>query len=712
MASDTQLLEVQKWLNKTYGKVEGYKKVKEDGKHTWKTIYALTMGLQHELGIKDLATSFGPKTAKLFDKKGGIKLGDKNNKVKILMGGFWCKGAGFNPGGFSTKYGKALEECVGKFKTAAGLKDTSGKVNAEIMKAVLDMSAFTLLSDGDKNIRKMQQLLNRNYHTYFGILPCDGIYQRQTNSALIYGLQAEEGMDTKTANGNYGEQTTTLTPTLKEGDTGNYVKILQWGLYVNGFNKKAQFDGKFSSYIASEVKTFRQFMILTPYNTKADMTVIKGLLTSAGNTKRDSVACDTATQLTLKQIQALKNSGFNVVGRYLTGYVGTGDNRKKKSLTADEINNLVNNDLSIFPLYEDGGYETKYFTDVQGANDGYYAGEAASALGFAEGTVVYFAVDVDFQEGDIDSAVVPYIKEAQQILTTYGYKTGIYGTRNVCLHAKKNGIKYFFVADMSTGWSGNLGFRMPEKWCFDQFTEITTSSGLNIDQVASSGKDKGCSKFQVNTDDQLNARVHQLIQAMPLFTPFDNLEFEFNQTYGPQKLSGVDLWLTTKEGWSNITNQELPFSIKNGKVDSSFRADVADVYKSLYGELDYTNVVNAIDRVASKIQEGTLVYSLATREEEPDQLGMKIVAKCKVKQGTTTTEVEIGLEWYYRQVKGDSPYPAKEYQDKVKKSKDKGFDFAKNLSAITMNSLVGATIAVTGAALLSIVLGLFGFFAL
>ncbi len=47
----------------------------------------------------------------------------------------------------------------------------------------------------------------------------------------------------------------------------------------------------------------------------------------------------------------------------------------------------------------------------------------------------------------------------------------------------------------SSGWSGNLGFKMPENWSFDQFNEFTgASTGIDMDQVAVSGKDNGVSK--------------------------------------------------------------------------------------------------------------------------------------------------------------------------------------------------------------------------
>ncbi|MDG4983866.1 hypothetical protein OGZ51_06885 [Lactococcus lactis] len=63
------------------------------------------------------------------------------------------------------------------------------------MAALFDMSAFVLIAGrGDKRIREIQQELNSKYSSTgnedddgLGILPCDGIYQRDTNTALIYG---------------------------------------------------------------------------------------------------------------------------------------------------------------------------------------------------------------------------------------------------------------------------------------------------------------------------------------------------------------------------------------------------------------------------------------------------------------------------------------------------------------------------------------------
>lgn len=55
---DKMVLETQKWLNETYGKDSRFKKVDENGKTGWPTIYALIRALQIELGISNTVDNF------------------------------------------------------------------------------------------------------------------------------------------------------------------------------------------------------------------------------------------------------------------------------------------------------------------------------------------------------------------------------------------------------------------------------------------------------------------------------------------------------------------------------------------------------------------------------------------------------------------------------------------------------------------------------
>ena len=49
----------------------------------------------------------------------------------------------------------------------------------------------------------------------------------------------------------------------------------------------------------------------------------------------------------------------------------------------------------------------------------------------------------------------------------------IYAPRYVCTKISEHGLaEASFVADMSTGFSCNLGFPIPLNWAFDQFYEM------------------------------------------------------------------------------------------------------------------------------------------------------------------------------------------------------------------------------------------------
>ncbi|KRN33526.1 glycoside hydrolase domain-containing protein [Weissella halotolerans] len=549
---DQQVLDTQKWLNKTYSGVAGYQPVKENGLTGWPTIYALREGLQHEVGISPVASGFGSATEAGVSKVvGKLKVGYSGNLVRLVQGAFWAKG--ISPNAFDGKFTTSTENAIKELQSNAGL-NASGTMTTELMKALFDMSAFTLVFGGKPNIRAMQQYLNGHYHKYFGILPCDGIYQRDTNTALIYALQVEIGLGS-VANGYYGPGTINATPTLNVGASGSIVKILQYGLMVNGYYS-GNIDGQFTSAIGSDIIAFRKFMNLPPYTSTADLTVIKGLLTSNGNVNRDASAMDTSKQLTASDVNALKAGGYKVIGRYLTGSVGTGTAKRNKYLTRSEISTITNAGIRIFPIYQDGGWDISYFTAAQGAADARAASLAASQLGFPHGTTIYFAADLDIENGNIAGTVFPYIKAVASHLS--GYKVGIYGTRNVCSRATEETgvVTSSFVADMSTGFSGNLGFPMPKNWAFDQFVEFTLS-GIPVDNLGMSGRDTGTLAF--------NKTISQKEAIRKVTGNFDMA------LDGPSVLMVNTRYLTVSAHASsriNTVGGSHAINITNGKFDS------------------------------------------------------------------------------------------------------------------------------------------------
>ncbi|MFT7822396.1 glycoside hydrolase domain-containing protein [Bacillus siamensis] len=611
---DEMVLETQQWLNETYKGRHGYNKVPENGKTGWDTIYGLTRALQIELGISEPADNFGPTTQRLFKPlKKQAPDSKPTNMNYILQGALWCKG--FNPGGFSGVFYENTESAVKEFQKAAGLTKQDGIVTALIMKALLDMSAFRLVAGGDKKIRQIQQNLNRDYNDYIGLMPCDGLYARDTNKALIYALQKEEGMSTSVANGFFGNGTTSLCPTLTPGDSRTgFVLIVQYALYCNGKSfDPGEFDGKYGVGVVSAVKAFQAFMCL-PQTGYADMPTIKALLSSSGDTARAVSACDTAAIITADTAKTLRENGYKIVGRYLTGNVRTSSGLTSKALTSKELSTIFDAGLSVFPIYQDGGYESSYFVKDQGTRDAYSAASAARRLGFPSGTTIYFAVDFDAYDYEVTDKIIPYFQEIksafmkmQAFSTAPKYEIGVYGPRNICIRTSEAGLtKYSFTANMSTGFSGNLGYPMPKNWAFDQFYEGTIGSGAGkvaIDKDGYSGKDSGVSSVHPPSDPVYDARLRTLTDILTTIPALENVPnlanamFEFDKTETIYASPEMDILLSTSllatvpsEGSPNtvtITNGKPGAYITGLMGDSqvSFTASQIDSYQNLLNSL-------------------------------------------------------------------------------------------------------------------------------
>lgn len=679
---DEMVLITQQWLNDTYSGKHGYNPVEESGKTGWDTIYGLTRALQIELGISEPADNFGPTTQRLFKPlKRQAPDSKPSNMNFILQGALWCKG--FNPGGFTGVFYEKTENAVKEFQKAAGLTTQDGIVTTLIMKALLDMSAFKLVSGGDSRIRQIQQNLNRDYNDYIGLMPCDGLYGRDTNKALIYALQKEEGMSTSVANGFFGNGTTSLCPTLTPGDSRTgFVLIVQYALYCNGKSfDPGEFDGKYGVGVVSAVKAFQEFMCL-PQTGYADMPTIKALLSSSGDTTRTASACDTATIITAEKAQTLRNNGYKTVGRYLTGNVRTSSGLTSKALTSKELAVILDAGLKVFPIYQDGGYESSYFVKDQGTRDAYSAASAARRLGFPSGTTIYFAVDFDAYDYEVTDKIIPYFQEIKSAFTkmqTFStapkYEIGVYGPRNICIRTSEAGLtKYSFVANMSTGFSGNLGYPMPNNWAFDQFYEGTIGSGsgsIGIDKDGYSGRDSGASNVNPPSDPVYDARLRTLtdilstIPALENLTSLANAMFEFDTTETIFTSPELDIILSTSL-LATIPSEGSPntITITNGKPGAYITGLLGDTQTSLTAsQIDsYQNLLNSL---SLSVRNGYLeVYVNPTAESlniqikiyTPDipvgdnvttGLTTTITFKIKTYKGVpvTSPESELALDW-------------------------------------------------------------------
>lgn len=493
--SDPYVENTQKWLNANYTGKPGYNPITVTGATGWTTIYALLEALQIELGITSTSHNFGPSTTAKFNARFPNGVVQQNaddttedNIYGIIQGALLCKGYATGSATVTKHFYSGTGTAIKNLKSDAGCSDTSSNVTLNVMKALLSMDQFVLVNGGNSLIQSVQRTINSKYEDYIGLAPCDGLYGRQMNTALIKVLQAIEGQTPEQANGNFGPTTTAKLPiiptdtSLSDKTKEEGILLGKYALVCNGYNISIG-NSTWSNTLVNTIKNFQADMCIEQTG-NLDKNTWMALLLSKGNPDRSFIACDTAYGIRGARIQDLKNRGISIIGRYIVG----GDS---KELDLNEEKTIIDNGFKLFPIFQNNGTPAaSYFTSAQGLLDASDAYRGVRRHCIPKNAIIYFAVDVDVVDTQITNNVLPYFKAIKENLTDY--RIGVYGTRNVCSRVMNNGYAITcFVSDMSTGYSGNMGFKMPTNWNFDQFDTmaITNSEGTwYIDKVASSGK--------------------------------------------------------------------------------------------------------------------------------------------------------------------------------------------------------------------------------
>lgn len=475
---DQMVLKTQQYLNSIYGNNSGYNAITEDGLTGWSTVHALTRALQIELGLSSTADNFGNATKLAFNQAypNGIVQQNINDTTTsrvyaIIQGALWCKGYGTGASGITEHFYGGTGSAVIRLKEDAGFVNPNSTVTLNVIKGLLSMDQYKCVSTGSETLRTIQQTLNQKYESYIGIIPCDGIYGRGMNKALIIVLQATLGLS---ADGVFGNGTKAACPTLPDDNATlspnvaeELANLVRYALYCNGYDI-TMYNTGWDLEVESYIRTFQTDMKLTVTG-KADVDTWMSLLLSKGNPDRVCSACDTRFEITTSRANELKAKGYSIVGRYITG-------SNFKVLREDEPQRILDNGLYFFPIFQESSTSVSYFTEARAKVDAEKAVRAARRFRIPEGNVIYYAVDLDANEEQIRNYILPYFATIRQHADT-AYKIGVYGTRNVCTQVCDWGYALTcFVSDMSTGYSGNMGFKMPTNWNYDQFAEITMNT--------------------------------------------------------------------------------------------------------------------------------------------------------------------------------------------------------------------------------------------
>lgn len=479
----------QEWLNKTYKRKKGFTKFTDaeiDGITGQGTFKRLIQALQIELNENfesnlTVDGDFGKSTLNAIPWSITREYPYKNI-VKIIQGSFWCKG--YSAGPLDGIFGNSVESAVKKFEHDAGLTEI-GVITPVKLQGIMNTDAYFFKGEAgslEDYQHRVQKEMNKKYCIDFGLVAPNGIWERKSHKMLIKCCQKAWGISNP--DGVWGNGTKNASPVLASGSANTEsVQLLSWALAINGFYT-GETKSTLDSSLENAVRKFQEFMCISKENVVGKGTWA-ALLSSKGDTGRDLKALDTATKIDEKTATYLKEKGYTDIGRYLTNAEGSSFDKK---MTPEELEIISKAGLKVFPIYQTRGNNVDYFMNSsQGVHDAAEAMKAAHNLSFPYETTIYFAVDYDVRTADIEKYIIPYFENISRTLGS-SYQVGVYGPRAVCNVLAKRGLaNYSFVADMSSGFTCNIGQPMPNNWAYEQVVEVKLKENgveIGIDKCA------------------------------------------------------------------------------------------------------------------------------------------------------------------------------------------------------------------------------------
>jgi hypothetical protein len=120
-----------------------------------------------------------------------------------------------------------------------------------------------------------------------------------------------------------------------------------------------------------------------------------------------------------------------------------------------------------------------------GERDALVCRNYAPGIGAPPGACIYFAVDVDVTNAQIQNAVFPYFQSVRRILAdaskpTPVYRVGVYGCGSACSVMRSAGLVDFTWLTNAMGWNGSRNYRDSMQWNLLQHLPATMA-GLDVD---------------------------------------------------------------------------------------------------------------------------------------------------------------------------------------------------------------------------------------
>lgn len=188
-------------------------------------------------------------------------------------------------------------------------------------------------------------------------------------------------------------------------------------------------------------------------------------------------AVDLCTYVTQHFLDVMRYLGVKTIVRY---YEYANETIHGKTPTAAELTLIKKNGFKMMAVFQHSNNSVATFEIAgRGAKDAARSLELAAEWKQPNGSAIYFGVDFDASEADLDHVKV-YAKQFGDAVRAAGYRVGAYGsglTLETLLAAKLIDLAWL---SMATGHRDSKAFATTNKWVLHQVKD-RDCGGLNID---------------------------------------------------------------------------------------------------------------------------------------------------------------------------------------------------------------------------------------
>ena len=212
------------------------------------------------------------------------------------------------------------------------------------------------------------------------------------------------------------------------------------------------------------------------------MTRLKLAKTAGTSIEKGSGMIIDTNHRTTTKLSGLAANGVTAIIRYYARFT----QQREKRLIRSEAEAILNAGMSIAVVHQAAGDQAAAFSHDSGIADATYARNyGAKVIGQPDGSAIYFAVDFDADQPEVNNRIVPYFQAVRSVLQSSDllpkYKVGVYGDGVTLKTLLDGGLVEFTWISQSLGFPGTRQFKSSNRWTLFQQYPPMKIDGLDHD---------------------------------------------------------------------------------------------------------------------------------------------------------------------------------------------------------------------------------------